>query len=105
MTRTLARVNGAEFAESLRAIRSFASTDESRPVLCAVKVEVRPGIVRVVGCDSYRLGEITHQTENKSSADLLRQAKWTLIANTCLKLLVEWDVYPIRGVPSFWLDE
>lgn len=38
-------------------------------------------------------------------AELVRLARWTLIANTCLQLLVEWDVRPIRGVPEYWLDE
>jgi hypothetical protein len=42
--------------------------------------------------------------DDNTLAGLLRRIKWTLIANTCLQLLVEWDVRPIRGVPDNWLD-
>lgn len=38
-------------------------------------------------------------------AELLQRAWWTLLANTCLQLLVEWDIRPIRGVPDDWFDE
>lgn len=38
-------------------------------------------------------------------AELLQRAWWTLIANTCLQLLIKWDVRPIRGVPEYWFEE
>lgn len=41
----------------------FASSDKSRPVLCAVKVAAHDGRVQVVGCDSYVLGVFTSDGE------------------------------------------
>lgn len=68
--RTLARLDAKEFASALKAIKPFASNDATRPVLCAVKVEIRPGRIRLLATDSYRLGIAEFKTGNKSTVDL-----------------------------------
>jgi DNA polymerase-3 subunit beta len=59
--RRLFSADGAELAEALERAGRFASTDDSRPVLCAINLDWESEL-RLVACDSYRLAVIAAPT-------------------------------------------
>jgi DNA polymerase-3 subunit beta len=55
--RRLFTAAGGPLADAIERVARFASSDESRPVMCGINVDWDDGL-RLIGCDSYRLAAI-----------------------------------------------
>lgn len=80
-------LGGSELAKALSRVLPFTSTEESKPTLNCVKVEIKDGVLTLVGADGYRLavasldlaqedGEVLiHRDDVKELIPVLKRAR------------------------------